>query len=330
MVSVEGDQGAQLCVERLPEERQIVRSIDLPLGSDVEILHFLFTHRAVRIVEGIEKWEHGRIILDWYDRNEHLVDHDVIMTMKGHDENPRHVEMIVPAKQSNLIPKLRIEHLGVSGTMEINDLKILPVRIRPGYEIFAMGLVISWGFLFYVFVGRLSEVSWHRRVIAAVILLGMAWFLVVPGPWVHPRPIAGAFSIGGNPKEQRSAVFSMEQNKTANDLEPLGKMPAQGSWLFQVKVLLSFLRPVLHIILFAAPAFLLTICCGTRCAWWTSVAMVLMVEAAQAAFWMSVDWMDVLDLAVDCMGIAVALWIYRKVATRRLFRRWLNERVLVN
>ncbi len=330
MVSVEASDKARLCVERLPGERRIARSIDLPLGSDIEILHVQFSYRALHIVEGVEKWENGRMILDWYDQNQRLVAHDVIMNMKGHDENPRQVEMMVPTKQSNLIPKLRIEHLAASGTMEINDLMFLPVRLRHGFGVFAFGLVILWGYFLYDFVSRLSEVSWHRRAIASVLLLGMAWFLVIPGPWVHLRPLAGGFSLGAKPEEKRSAVFSMEQNKTADDLEPLGEMPVQGSWLFQVKVMLSFLRPVLHILLFAGPAFLLAVCCGTRCAWWASVAMVVMVEAAQAAFWLSVDWFDVLDLVVDCMGITAALWIYRKIISKKWFSRWVNVRVLVN
>ncbi len=330
MVSVEAGDKARICVERLPGERRIVRSIDLPLGSDVETLHIQFSYRAVHILEGTEKWENGRMILDWHDQDGRLVAHDVIINMRGHDENPRHVEMIVPAKQPDSVPKLRIEHLGVSGSMEINDLKVMSVRISHGYAAFAFVLVILWGFFFYMFVGCLSEVSWHRRLIASVVLMAMGWFLVVPGPWVHPRPLAGAFLLGPNPEEQRSVVLSIEKNKTANDLEPLGSMPVQGSWLIQVKVLLSFLRPVLHIILFAGPAFFLAVCCGTRCAWWASVAMVLMVEAAQAAFWLSVDWLDVMDLAVDFMGIGAALWIYRKIISNKQFNRWVNDGVLMN
>lgn len=315
-VSLYDSQGGPLRIERKMGEAAIARSIDLPIGGPVDFLHIKFSFRAVNLVGSAEKWEGGRLMVDWYGRDGHLVAHDTLVSLEGYDENTQSTEMVVPSKISELYPSLRVEHLGLSGAMEIHDLQAYAVRERGGFQWFVFGLLILWSVWIYGFVGLLAKVCCFRKVLGSMMLLGMGWLLAVPGPWAYPRAIGGSFDTGLLPDEQVTVIFSPLDKKIANSLEPLGEMPVQGSWLVKVKIALSFLRPVLHVLLFAAPAFAMAMCCGPRCSWWSISMIAILVEVAQFGFGFGSDWIDLFDLLIDWLGIGAALWLYKKCADK--------------
>lgn len=89
--------------------------------------------------------------------------------------------------------------------------------------------------------------------------------------------------------------------------QALGDMPLQGGFLVKVKIVLRMVRPVLHILLFAGPAFLIALCCGARCAWWSGLLLTIAGESAQAALWSGFGWDDAADFLVNCIGIYLGI-----------------------
>jgi hypothetical protein len=308
-VQVEGGKGGRFVWEKQHREKPVALRKELPLAGPVGILHVRFSWRAVDLIPGGEKWEDGRLLLDWVDQAGGVVAHDSLMTMKGTDKKTRSADMIVRSVGPGLVPVLRVEHLGLSGRMEIHSLQAVAVRERGWVGWVAGGLLGVWGLWCCGFVRSLTRVAGWRVLCGGAIVLLMGWFLVVPGPWAHERPLAGGYQMGPAPDAVKTVVMAVEGGM-AQVAEPLGKMPVQGSWMLWVKQALSFLRPVLHLMLFAGPAFVMAGLCGARCAWWSGVLASCAVEAGQAAFGYGFDWLDGIDLLVDWAGIAAAIWVW--------------------
>jgi hypothetical protein len=315
LVRVDDGSGEGFRLEKQLGAGAIARTLRLPVGEQSTILRVRFAYRALDLVSGVEKWEDGRLILDWHEAGGRVVGHDTLMTMRGRDEKSRRVELIVRSGKNGWMPVLRVEHLGLSGRMEIDSLRIEAVRERGWVGWVMAGLVGAWGLWCYRFVRSLTRAGPWRVAAAAAILLGMGWFLAVPGPWAHERPLLGEFRIGSEP-DSMAHVVTHPAGGMVQDVEPLGKMPVQGSWLLSVKIALSFLRPVLHVMLFAGPALWIAALCGTRCAWYCGVLASCAVEAGQVGFGYGMNALDVVDLLVDWAGIGLAIWIYGKAVSR--------------
>jgi hypothetical protein len=306
----------------------LVERVDLPLDGPVSALHLRFLHRAQNLQQGPEKWHVGRMIVDWSDAEGRLVAHDSAVTLVGTDEDFVESEMVIQSRQSGWIPSLRLEHQGHSGSFEIKGLQVMAVAERSGAFLWAASLSFSWLVWCFCWTSSWTAAGWVRRAQAASMMFAMGWCFVIPGPWAHPRPLGSRFAVGIAQPASQTLIIDAPENKTANSMEPMGKMPVQGSWLVKVKVLLFKLRPLLHFAMFAGPTFVLAVCCGRRCAWWTMILVALAVEASQAMFWFGSDWLDLADVAVDGLGIGMALWICRRIAvgrTRRFPVRWLQR-----
>lgn len=312
MVRVEDGKGGGFAVEKAQGAKPIARRVMLPFGNPIDTMHIRLEYRAVDLLPGGEKWQDGRLILDWVDPVGQVVAHDTVMTMQETDKKTRSAEMIVRSMGPGLVPELRVEHLGLSGRMEIRSLQAIAVRERGWVVWVSGGLLGVWGLWCYGFARALTKAARVRVACVAIILLLMGWFLVVPGPWAHQRPLAGDFHLGVLPDKVESVSVFLDGGM-GQAVEPLAEMPTQGSWLVKVKRALSFLRPVLHVLLFAGPAFVIAALCGARCAWWCGVLASCAVEAGQIGFGFGFDWVDVIDLLVDWAGIATAIWVWGKV-----------------
>lgn len=252
-------------------------------------------------------------MVDWVDERGKTLRTDTLLGLKGTDDGFRSSQTVVRFGLGKGWPVLRFEHLGRSGRMELRDLKIMPVKSHPLIRMIVVALLAGGGIWFVSWLRLLSVAAWWRCLLGGGGLLAMIWLLVVPGPWAHPRPFGNCFRTGGSAADVEVVEFPNADNKKANSPEPLGKMPIQGSWLVKVKIVLSLLRPVLHVLLFAIPAAGLAFLCGVRCAALSMVAMTILVELSQAWFWFGFDWVDGFDLLTDWGGIGVALWGYQRV-----------------
>ena len=75
-------------------------------------------------------------------------------------------------------------------------------------------------------------------------------------------------------------------------------------------------RPLLHSLLLFAPALALALLAGRKPAVFLAIPLALAIELAQVAFGYGFDWIDVLDLACDAIGIALAMWAGKKIGER--------------
>ncbi len=300
--------GQMIVVEKKEGDSDIARIIPLPLEEPARYLHVSFTFRAVDLMAGAEKWQDGRLFVDWVDGAGRTMAYDGIMSCRELDKKTRSADLLIGGRVNGLVPVLRVEHLGRSGRMEIHSLRVVAVRER-GWGLWAGGaLVVLWGAWLYWFVRLCSHATKARVALAAVFLLLVGWFLIVPGPWANVRPLAGQFDFGKALAETAEISANLQNWDVAS---PRGETAVQGSIFLQVKMLLWFLRPVLHALMFAMPAFCMVALCGERSAWWAGLLVSLGVELAQVAFGFSFDWIDVTDLALDWIGIALGILIWR-------------------
>jgi glycopeptide antibiotics resistance protein len=99
----------------------------------------------------------------------------------------------------------------------------------------------------------------------------------------------------------------------SGSLPALGKIPVQGSLALRIKYFITQARPLLHVLLLFAPSLALAWLVGRRPALFIASTLALAIELAQVAFGYGFDGMDALDLACDASGIALAIWVHKKM-----------------
>jgi hypothetical protein len=161
---------------------------------------------------------------------------------------------------------------------------------------------------------------------AAAICLGIAIYFAVPGPWKTLRPLVIPFQIGPSitlttpvEKPVLDQKIGLSQHAAVPSIasyEVFGKIPLQGGWIIQVKDQLAKLRLLLHALLLFAPVLGMAVFVGRKPAIALAIGLAVSIEAAQTGFGFGFDRFDVIDLACDAVGIALAMWVYRKVLDR--------------
>jgi glycopeptide antibiotics resistance protein len=74
---------------------------------------------------------------------------------------------------------------------------------------------------------------------------------------------------------------------------------------------------LLHVLLLFCPTFAFAWLSGAKRALVLGCSLALACEAAQTGFGYGFDWIDVLDLACDAAGIALALHAYDRMRRNR-------------
>jgi len=287
---------------------EIVLIAPLPFETDVSKLHVRLSVSPESLVRGGEKWKDGRLILDWFDRQGRIKAHDTLATMQGTEKKSRTSEMIVRGKGKGVYPVLRVEHLGLSGSMRIHTLQFRAVRDRVWSGWVAAVLSGAWAVWSFYFARSFAEHACWRPAGVAIILVTMGWLVVVPGQAEHKLPLAGHFQLGN--ETAGSVRVIMEPGfHGVYEAKPLGNMPMQGGWLLWLRKTLETLRPLLHLLLFAGPAAFITVLCGRRCALFSGILMSCLLEGAQVGYGYGFDWADVMDLVLNCLGIFSGIMI---------------------
>lgn len=303
---------------------RVAARLAIPGIPVVESLQLRFRLSSVGLIPGKEPWEDGRFIVEW-----HPLDHwspceiDPVGSIRL-DCRSDPQEFVVNPSQGPAIPALRLEHLGVSGAFELTDLEIIVVEERwvwrIGKWILAAGFV-AWGF---ACVRSWSGIVWWRALCASFIWVWMGTHFVLPGPWKIQRAMTPAFQIGGERKNLTVEGW-LQARQNANPSGPvlisgpipaLGKIAAQGSLALRLKLLVAHARQFLHALLLFAPALVIALLVGRGPAVFLTVALALAIELAQVALGYGFDRIDVLDLATDAFGIALAMWVYGRLKER--------------
>jgi hypothetical protein len=311
----------QLCLRVDSDHPRVAARFAIPGIPAVGMLHLRFRMSARGLTPGGEKWEDGRFMVEWHaPSGDAGWENDPVGSIRYDQRNDLDA-FVIQALRAPAVPALRLEHLGRSGEFELADLEITVVEERASWKIGRWLLAIGWLAWGTAWVRSWPGIGWWRALGAAAIGLLLGIYFVIPGPWKIQRPIYPSFQLG----EERAGRSSPDQAPMASapgntplviasgSLPALGKIPVQGSLALRIKYFMTQARPLLHVLLLFAPSLALAWLVGRRPALFIGVTLALAIELAQVAFGYGFDWVDVFDLACDAGGIALAMWVHKKM-----------------
>ena len=309
-------------LETSAETPKIIQLLRLPHSPAAESLHIIVEVASEDLVLGPDRWDDGRVLIQWQspDGRQRL---DPVISSRGtHRTAP--TAIVIPSQIGPATATLRIEHLGSSGTFRILRFEATPVRQRPWWQAAAVITAALWWALGFGLCLRRPEVGFVRSALASSVWLAALLAFVMPGPWSNFRPVMGAFDLGPDPvpmtETTGNTATSGPQDATSslqNPQQDAGRIMIKGNWIIQIKMALTQLRPLLHSALFLGPTLIIGILAGRRIAVLLTSSLAIMVEAMQVLFGYGFDLIDVADLTTDAIGIAFAFWILKKFS-----RRW--------
>ncbi len=303
-----------------PERRDSAQFL-IPGMEGVEFL--LVRHHAVAdgIVVGWDKWDDGRLFIEW------LVDDEVVGISRIHSargSSDRGVNtMVIAAPRRDAVPVLVFENLGHAGTYELRHFELVAARER---RIWALG---KWAFgagILVLLVGLIADkkkpARW-RGWVAAAMWLWVATNYAFPGPWDAALPFVVPFAFGEVEDFQAgSAKLELPDAVPVHGGIPqMEQLPPPGDIGLRLKLWLPWLRPLLHFVLLFAPVLAMAWFVGTKRAFWLGWSLSLMIEAAQVLYGFGFGWDDVWDLIVNGIAISVAVWMHRR------FAEWIHSRL---
>lgn len=289
---------------------------------EVECLHLRFRMSARGLIPGKENWETGRFMIEWHPPDgSHAAELDTVGGIKLDVQNDP-VALVAVPRQGPAIPTLRLEHLGRAGEWVLSDLEITAVRERVLWKSGRWVLASAWLMWTMAMLRSWPGVSRWRAFCAALICLLMTVHFVIPGPWKVQHAIGGDFQLGASTKipvlskappsvtsESAAAIFSGAVAAT-------GKIPVQGGFVIRTRYAIKQARPLLHLFLLFGPTLVLAGLVGRKHALALAITLALLIESAQFAFGYGFGWDDVLDLFIDGLGIALGIWVHRRVMTK--------------
>lgn len=274
---------------------------------------------AVSLARGPEKWQDGRMFLEWRDEKDGPSVIKRIHSAAG-DQDSGEVVIVISNPRPGSMPVLQVENLGLAGNYHVRHLEITPAVQRAHWRVLRVLLPLGFVLTIAALMGTPGRRAWWRSLVAGAIWVAAAYLYSVPGPWESTRPLARPFvfpaaeDAGAPPL---SAMSRMDVAAAAAEGAP-GKLPESSHIGLRIKKMLPALRPLLHVLVLFAPVLLIAFCVGGWRALWLGLALSFSIEAAQFLFGFGFGLDDADDLVFNTLGIAAALWARHKAA---LFRR---------
>lgn len=298
----------------------VVALLAFPGMSPVDFINVRFLMKAHDLALGRDFWDDGRLIIDWHPAGVGSVENDPAHSVRWNHPGEM-IEFVMRPKNGPAAPVLRLEHRGRRGEFELAQFEATVLRETMWWEIGKWFLLAAWlGWACVLVLSFDVQKTW-RALLAAAIWLTMCVYFVAPGPWKVLRPMVSAFSLGPEITKTTPTVSPPQTRTTeklpSTDFISVGKIQTQGDLTLQIKLQLVKLRPVLHVLLLAAPALLISLLVGWRPSLLLTVLLSCSIEGAQAAFGYGFDWIDTWDLISDAFGIGVGLLLAR-ILLRRL------------
>jgi hypothetical protein len=303
---------------------RVAARLVIPGIPAVEWLHLRFRLAARGLIPGKEVWQEGRFMVEWHPQDAgRILETDPVGSIQG--DETRNLDHFVVGHRGGAVPTLRLEHLGCSGEFELSDLEITVVTERPLWTIGRWFIAAGWACWALACVRSWPGTSWWRAAAASLIWVLMGTQLIVPGPWKIQRPMISAFQLGGKSAgHSGSDQMRMDEGRgnahpdlTSRALSALGELPTQGSFILRVKLAIRSARPLLHALLLFWPTLAIAFLVGRKPALFLMITLSLGIELAQIAFGYGFDRIDVLDLATDAVGIALAMLVFGKLQRLR-------------
>lgn len=313
----------------------VIARLPFPGIAPVSFLHLRYQISASALQPGKEKWDDGRLMIDWTSSRSVGFESDYFASIRGNEIRDVS-ECVMRPENGPAVPFLRIEHLGVSGTLELSQFEATVLVESRVWKIGRWLLMAAWTLWIVAFVGPVGRHRWLRPSLAAAIVLWMALYFVVPGPWKILRSFGPSFELGkvnaqfqpraARPRHQ--ADVAVKPTSSGEMLKSVGKLPEKGDITLRIKRYLAHARPLLHSIMLFAPTLLITVLVGRKKSIPLMALFSVMIECAQVAFGYGFDWVDGFDLVSNGFGIALGVVVLsklRRVPKLAFFTRFAAE-----
>ena len=240
-------------------------------------------------------------------------------------------------------PYLFINNLAATGTLQVRNLTVTPVRQRPWVP--AATVVIVFGWILWV-AGRIGPGKGRPRQCAAALgIVAAGWYLVFPQPNYHARPLPGGFALGREiprpVKESPPGPVITPVNAplpaageppppakphpspaTAGSPAPAAPEPRTTHRLARAFRDIDRDLPLAHLLAFAGFGAGLFLIGGVRATWALAVAIAVSSEIIPNLLRREFKGDDAADLLANLAGLAIAAIALRGlVAIRRRRRR---------
>ncbi|BCX48328.1 hypothetical protein HAHE_22360 [Haloferula helveola] len=314
----------KLVLAKGPEGSPVVEQLLLPGIDRARSLHMSFQLAAKELAAGKEPREDGRLTLVWLrpdGSNSIEATYLASVLQNLHNRVP---SLVSSRDGSPAIPALRVEHLGISGQLELSDLRVSVVRESWSWACGKYVLVVSWLAWAGGVAGGLRFRSWRPW------LVGIAWVVllirvVLPGPWPNDRPLGEPFRLGSPVTDPAGSTPPAVSPQIAESFDRIdltstkvGEQENYGGLILRAKLSLQKLRPLLHMLLFLGPSWLFALLTDDRRALALMAAVAVFGEAVQMLFGFGFDFEDLGDLLVDAVGIGIGIGLARL----RVFKRF--------
>lgn len=299
--------------------RVIVR-LGFPEMDGVSFLHLRYRIAASQLQVGREIWDDGRFMIEWRPIETKGWESDYFTSIRGSRVSEL-AECVMRPENGPAVPTLRVEHLGSSGDLELLQFEASPLRERWSWIYGSWLLVIGWIAWVVAWIRWMGVASWWRPLMAAAICTVMGIYFVIPGPWKILNSIGGPFQIGPELQKVEKSEIPLASPHSAGiplpnageKLESLGKLPDKGDLTLRIKLYAKHARPLLHAVMLFGPALWVACLIGFGRSAALMGAFSVGVETAQLGFGYGFDWIDVLDLLWNTLGIVSAWLVYRKL-----------------
>jgi len=312
---IEAQDGLMLSLRVDKSNPRIALRLLIPGIQAVEMIHVRYRMAAKDLIRGKNDWETGRIIIEWHSPDGLTKPElDPLGGIQGTNHSTK-ASLVATSARGPAVPVLRLENLGSSGEWTLQELEIIPLRESELWRASRWFLAAGWFMWIYWMIRSWTDVVRWRVLAAATIWLLMGWKFAIPGPWKTQQGIAGDFHFEQvMAKPESSQAPPLVANRSPLDLHSgavaaSGKILVEGRLALKIKLVLTKIRPLLHVILLCAPTFASALLVGRRPTIVFAASTALAIEMAQHAFGYGFDWRDVFDLFNDALGILLGLWL---------------------
>ena len=321
------DGGTSLELARGVGEPPRIQRLSLPGIGPADFLHVELQVGADRLIPGQAVWDDGRLLIEWHAPG-HGMEPDILASVRGHGVLDA-VSLVCRADHGPALPVLRLENLGATGAFRVLHCRLTVVRQTLWWKLGRWVLLAAWLGWAAVLAGAGRTSGPGRPLLAAGIWLLLATQVVLPGPWQSIRPLGAPFTGLASSATAIPPAAPLPPSPppaaakpSSSEVESLGRLPLKGSLLLRIKDRIQQARPLLHGLLFFAPALAFALLVGRWRAALLAALLALGIEWAQVLFGYGFDPMDVIDLTCDAAGIALALAIAPRVARWPWIAKW--------
>lgn len=316
----------ELVLEVGPTHPAVVQRFSLPELPAVDFLRLDLSLSSKDLVRGPMPWSFGRVVLEWFPADPGAPMNPECVCALNDTASIEGLCLVSRPNHGPAKAALRVEHLGLSGSLRLEECQLAVVRETAWWRHGKWLLLAGW------FAWSASVAGWRRTsgpgrtALAAAIWLLCATQWIIPGPWPSFHPLGKTFAYppvhtvsatsikAEAPRESPPPAPSTAAADPA-DAPPasLGQMPPIPNLLLRAKDRIKQARPLFHVLLFFFPTLVLALLVGRRQALLLAGLLACGIEWAQFQFGFGFDLTDVLDLLLDAAGMGLALLAYPRI-----------------